>query len=83
MEDFKVKLNIFFESLPCISCSTHSVNALLLNKILNSVSFLHIFHFILELRNVFYKPIDRKLFKTMSDIKKNKNILLINIINPN
>lgn len=81
MEILKNKILLIINSLPCLQCKDHSILLLNKNNILNTNSFLYMFHFFIELRNSFYpNKIDRALFNNMSDISQNKDYLLFNII---
>lgn len=80
-ENLKKKLVILISSLPCHECKNHCLENMEINKILNSDSIFYIFHFFIELRNIFYNnKIDRTLFNTEESILNNEKYLFETII---
>lgn len=84
IEQLKKKLSYIINGLPCEECKQHALEHMSNNNIHNSIDFLYIFHFFIELRNHFYSnKINRELFDSIEDLSKNEQLLFYKIINTN
>ncbi len=76
LELFKKNINRLIDSLPCNDCKQHTKKYLKKNNLYDEDDIFLFLHFFIELRNYFYhNKIDRKLFKTESEIIENKKLL--------
>lgn len=84
IEDLKKKIMTVISGLPCQQCKEHSLQNLNMNNIFNTTSFLYIFHFFIDFRNLFYlNKIDRKLINNFTDIGLQERNIIYNIIKTN